>query len=81
MHEHPAAMEKWKEQIEWFLGTTHHQELYGIDGEPFEFEWSIFPGHTTVELLKEIQIRMTTHGIKAEELEDRIIFMPMYNVQ
>ena len=46
---------KWKEQLEYFLDSTHHKEFYGSDGEPFEFEWNIFPGHTTVELLKEIQ--------------------------
>ena len=42
------VLERWK----------HHQELCGIDGEPFEFEWDIFPGHTTVELLRKIHTRM-----------------------
>ena len=35
--------------------------------------------HTTMELLREIQIRMTTRGIKPEEIKDRITFMSMYN--
>ena len=72
-------MDRWKEQLEYFMGSTHHQEFNGIDGEPFEFEWYLFPGHTTVELLREIQMRKTTRGIKPEKFEDRIIFMSMYN--
>ena len=59
MHEDLAAMEKCKEQIEWFFGSKHHQELCGIDEEAFEFELNICPGHTTMELLREIQMRMT----------------------
>ena len=35
--------------------------------------------HTTVELLKEIQINMATRGIKPEQFEDRIIFLSMFN--
>ena len=76
---YPAAMEKWKEQLEYFLGSKHHPESYGTDGEPYEFEWSIFPGHTTVELLRDTLMRRTTRGIKSEEFEDRIMFMPMYH--
>ena len=49
MHPHLTAMVKWKEQLEHFLSSTHPKELCGTDGEPFEFEWNIFPGHTTVE--------------------------------
>ena len=26
-----------------------------MDGEPVEFEWTLLPGHTTLELLREIQ--------------------------
>ena len=40
---------------------------------------AIKPGHTTVELLREVQTRVTTRGIKPEEFKDRIIFMSMYN--
>ena len=68
------------ERTPWILPTPRITKKWcGIDGEPFEFEWHIFPGHTAVELLREIQMRMTTRGIKPAELEDRIIFMSMYN--
>ena len=47
------------------------------NGEAFEFEWYIYPGHTTMDLLHGLQTRMATRGIRPEEFEDRIIFMSM----
>ena len=77
MHPHPAAMERWREQLENDLGSEHQKEFFGIDGEPFEFEWTVVPGHDAVELLREIQMKITIRGIKPEEFEGRIIFMSM----
>ena len=37
------------------MKSKDSQELCGIDGEPVEFEWNIFPGHTTFELLESNQ--------------------------
>ena len=51
-------MGKWKEQLDYFLDSTH-QELCGIDGEPFEFEWNI-----SQDTLKEVQMKMTKRGIR-----------------
>ena len=50
-----------------------------VEGEPFEFEWDIFPGHTTVEILREIHMRVTVRKTRSEEFEERIIFMSMFN--
>ena len=47
MHGHPAAKKKWQDQLRYFQESNEYRELFGIDGEPFEFEWNIFPGHTT----------------------------------
>ena len=33
------------------MDSRDYRELNGIDGEPVEFEWTIFPGHTMLELL------------------------------
>ena len=38
-----------------------------------------FPGHTTLELLREIQRTMAENRIQPEQFEGRIIFMSMYN--
>ena len=42
MQGYVAAMDKWKEQNEWFFGSEHHQELHAIDGVPLELECNIF---------------------------------------
>ena len=46
------------EQISWFTQTPTYKELDNFTGEPFVFEWMTFPGHTTMQLLQEIQIMM-----------------------
>ena len=51
----------------------------GIDGEPFEFEWSIFPGFTTLQILQKIQDKLDARQTSPEEFEDRIVFMSMFN--
>ena len=39
----------------------------------------IFPGHTSFQLLQEIQKTMKEDNIESEQFTDRVIFMPMYN--
>ena len=39
----------------WFKDSPKYKELDGLDGEPVEFEWKMFPGHTTQEILREIK--------------------------
>ena len=55
-------------------------DLIRIDGEKMEFEWTNFPGYTTLGILDEIQETMTTElKCEPEHFKGRIIFMPMYN--
>ena len=49
----------WKEKIGWFVNSSKCTELDRIDGEPMEFEWKIFPGFTTLQILAKIQNMMT----------------------
>ena len=65
--------------MEWFTKSPEYRELDCIDGEPVELEWENFPGHTTLQLLREIQTTMEENRIQPEQFEDRILFMPMYN--
>ena len=44
-----------------------------------EYNSIIFPGHTTVEILEEIHIKIATRGTRPEQFEDRIIFLSMFN--
>ena len=62
MYEHTEANAKWKDQLQDFQQSNSYRELFGIDGEPIEFEWNIFPGHTTSEILQ-----------KTQEVQDRNI--------
>ena len=40
---------------QWLTDTAQYRELDRTDGEPMEFEWNIFPGFTTLQILAEIQ--------------------------
>ena len=44
-----------------------------------EFEWKIFPGFTTLEILAEIQKMMTEMECELEHFHGRIIVTSMYN--
>ena len=46
MHDHSEANEKWKSQMKEFQQSNEYAELSGIDVEPIELEWNIFPGFT-----------------------------------
>ena len=50
-----------------------------IDGEPMEFEWTNFPGFTTLQILAEIQTMMAEMKCEPEQFQGRIIFMSMYS--
>ena len=78
-HEHLHSIEARKPKLEWFMKSREYRELDGIDEEPVEFEWKKFPGHTTLELLREIQRTLAENRIQPELFKDRIIFMSMCN--
>ena len=54
-------------------------KLDGIDGDTRRVRVEIIAGHTTLQLLREIQTTMEENKIQPEQFEDRIIFMSMYN--
>ena len=47
-------IEAWKNKIKWYMENRHLIHLNRIDGEPMEFEWKIFTGFTTLDILEEI---------------------------
>ena len=71
--------EAWKEKIMWYFENNHLKDLHRIDGQSMEFEWKIWPGFTTFDLLEQIQKIMKEHQCDPEQFKGRIIFMPMYN--
>ena len=72
-------IEAWKNKIKWCLENRCWQDLNRIDGELMEFEWKIFPGFTTLDILEEIQKFLSGLQCEPEQFNDRIIFMSMYN--
>ena len=69
----------WKEKNDWLQNSLQQKELDRIDGEPMEFEWKIFPGFTTLQILAEIQNVMTEIKCEPEQFQGRIIIMSMCN--
>ena len=55
------------------------QFLQRIEGEPIEFEWNIFPGFTSLQILTKIQKDLQDRNIEPEHFEGRIIFMSTFN--
>ena len=73
------ANRRWEGQVEEFQPTDSYKELFGIDGEPIELEWNIFPGLSSLEILRKIQKDLQEQNIEPEKFEDRIIFLSMFN--
>ena len=56
-------------KINWFLETRYLKDLDRIDGEPMEFEWTNFPGFTTLGILAEIQKMMVESKCEPEQFQ------------
>ena len=79
MYDHSAANAKRKGQLKDFEQTNALRELFGIDVEPIEFEWTIFQGFTSIEILRLIQKYLNARRINPEQVERIILLMSMCN--
>ena len=79
MSEHSEAIKRWENQLQEFQQTNSYADLLEIDGGPIEFEWNIFPGHTSLEMLQKVQEDLQSRGFEPEGFRDRIICMSMLN--
>ena len=73
------ANKRWEGQVEEFQMSLSYKGLLGIDGEAIEFEWNVFPGFLSLQILQEIRNELRKRNIEPEKLIDRIIFMSMFN--
>ena len=55
MNDSKDAIRRWEGQVEEFKMSHSYKELLGIDGEPIELEWNIFPKFASLQILQEIQ--------------------------
>ena len=56
-----------------------YRDYDGINGEPTEFEWNIFPGFTTLQLCGKINDPLSRLGETPETFTGRILFISMFN--
>ena len=70
---------KMKNQFEDYRQSNSYRKLFGIDGEPIEFEWNIFPGLASLEILQKIRKDLKDQNLQPENFEGRIIFMSMFS--
>ena len=76
IHQNPDANEAWNKRMEWVTSSRSYRNFDGINGEPTEFEWNIFPGFDTLQLYGKVTDLLSRLG---ETPTGRILFMSMFN--
>ena len=79
IHQNPEANEAWKKRIEWITSSQSYRDFDGINREPTEFEWNIFPGFNTLQLCDKVKDLLSRLGETPENFTGRILFMSMFN--
>ena len=79
MSQNPPSNTVWEDKLTWFKSSSQYRTLDTIDGEPIEFECTIFPGFTTLQLCNKVQEFMSKMSDQPEEFKGRIVFMSMFN--
>ena len=62
VHQHPQLNEAWKKRIEWITSSQSYRDFDGINGEPTEVEWNIFPGFDTLQICGEVEVGQKTRA-------------------
>ena len=75
----PTIKSCMEDKLTWFKSSPEYRALDTIDGEPMEFDWTMFPGFTTLQLCSKVQELMSRLSVTPEEFTGRIIFMSMFN--
>ena len=79
VHQHPESNKAWKERVGWIVTDKSYRDYDGINGEPTEFEWNMFPGFTTLQLCDKVTDLLSRLGYTPETFTGRILFMSMFN--
>ena len=69
------AIKRWNDQVSTLKMCHTFRELHGLDGEPIDFEWKIFPLDFSTKFRQDLQGKHVT----PETFSDRKIFMSMFN--
>ena len=79
IHQNPESNEARKKRIEWITTSQSYRDFDGINGEPTEFEWNIFPGFDTLQFCGKVKDILSRLGETPENFTGRILFMSMFN--
>ena len=71
--------EAWKKRIGRIITDQSYRDYDGINGDPTELEWNIFPGFTTLQLCSKVTDLLNRLGETSETFTRRILFMSMFN--
>ena len=77
--QHPDSNEAWKNRIAGVNSEKSYRDYDGINGEPTEFEWNIFPRFTTLQLYGKFNDLLSDLGQTPETFTGRVLFMSMFN--
>ena len=75
----PQSNDAGEQRLGWFKSSPVYRNFDRIDGEPMEFEWSIFPGFNTLQLSEEVKSSLLRLGETPANFTGRINFMSMFN--
>ena len=81
INESKEAITRREGQMEEFKMYPSYKELLRIVGEAIGFEWNIFRGFSSLQILQEIQRDFIRKSIEPEEFTDQIMFMSMFKWQ
>ena len=79
IHQNPDSGEAWKKRVQWITSSQSYRDFDGINGEPTEFEWNIFPGFNTWQHCGKVKDLLSRLGETPENFTGRILFMSMFN--
>ena len=79
IHQNPESNKAWEQRIGWITSSQSYRDFDGINGEPTEFEWNIFPGFDTLQLCGKVKDLLSRLGETPENFTGRILFMSMFN--
>ena len=77
--QHPDSNEAWKNRVTGIQSGKIYRDYDGINGEPTELEWNIFPGFTTLQLCGKVADLLSDLVEVPETFTGRILFMSMFN--
>ena len=76
VNQNPTSNSVVEEKLSWFKSSSQYRALDRIDGEPTEFEWNIFQGFTTLQLINKVHEFM----IKNEHTTRRVHWTDHFHV-